>query len=73
MQMTDKDEYADLSHRMLTVTAWNTGVFFISFSFVYRILHSANQMTMRGIQKRHDGRTIPTVHKKLNAPNQRWC
>lgn len=50
LQMAAKEEYADLSHRTLTVTAWDTGVFFMSFSSVYRILRSANLMAMRGIQ-----------------------
>ena len=73
LQMAAKEEYADLSHRILTVTAWDIGVFFVSFSSVYRILRSANQMTMRGIQKQHNGRSIPPVRKELTGPNQRWC
>jgi transposase InsO family protein len=73
LQMAVKEEYADLSHRILTVTAWDTGVFFMSFSSVYRILRSANLMTMRGIQKQHNGRSIPPVRKELTGPNQRWC
>ena len=42
LQMATKEEYADLSHRILAVTAWNLGVFFVSFSSVYRIMRSAN-------------------------------
>ena len=34
LQMAAKEEYADLSHRILAVTAWNLGLFFVSFSSV---------------------------------------
>jgi len=71
--MAKKEEYADLSHRILTVTAWDLGVFFVSFSSVYRILRAHNLMSMRGIQKRHNGRSIPLVRKELTGANQRWC
>jgi putative transposase len=71
--MAKKEEYADLSHRILTVTAWGLGVFFVSFSSVYRILRAHNLMSMRGIQKRHNGRSIPLVRKELTGANQRWC
>ena len=73
LQMAKKEEYADLAHRILTVTAWDLGLFFVSFSSVYRILRSANLMTMRGIQRQHNGRSIPPVRKELTGPNQRWC
>jgi putative transposase len=71
--MAKKEEYADLSHRILTVTAWDLGVFFVSFSSVYRILRAHNLMSMRGIQKGHNGRSIPLVRKELTGANQRWC
>jgi len=73
LQMAKKEEYADLSHRLLAVTAWDLGIFFMSFSSVYRILRSANLMAMRGGQRQHNGRSIPPVRKKLTGPNQRWC
>jgi putative transposase len=28
---------------------------------------------MRGIQRQHNGRSIPPVRKELTGPNQRWC
>ncbi len=59
LQMAKKEEYADLSHRILTVTAWDLGLFFVSFSSVYRILCSASMMAMRGIHRQHNGRSIP--------------
>ena len=48
-------------------------MFFVSFSSVYRILRAHNLMSMRGIQKRHNGRSIPLVRKELTGANQRWC
>jgi len=73
LQMATKEQYADLAHRILAVTAWDLGIFFVSFSSVYRILLSANLMTMRGSQRPHNGRSIPPVRKELTGPNQRWC
>lgn len=73
LNMAIKEEYADLSHRILAVTAWDLGIFFVSFSSVYRILVSANLMRMRGHHGRHNGRSIPPVRKELTGPNQRWC
>ena len=71
--MAKKEEYADLSHRILAVTAWNLSIFFVSFSSVYRILRSAKMITMRGIHKQHNGRSIPPARKEITGPNQRWC
>jgi len=73
LQMAKKEEYVDLSHRILAVTAWDLNMFFVSFSSVYRILRSENLITMRGIQKQHNGRSIPPARKELTGPNQRWC
>ncbi len=73
LQMARKEEYADLSHRILTVTAWDMGLFFVSFSSVYRILCSDNLMSMRGVHKQHNGRSTPPARKEIDGPNQRWC
>jgi transposase InsO family protein len=73
LEMAKKEEYADLAHRVLTVTAWDRGLFFLSFSSVYRILFSARLMVMRGMQRVHNGRSLPPVRKELTGPNQRWC
>jgi len=73
LQMAVKEEYADLSHRILAVTAWDLGLFFVSFSSVYRIMRSENLMLMRGVQRPHNGRSLPPVRKELTGPNQRWC
>ena len=73
LQMAKKEEYVDLSHRILSVTAWDLSLFFVSFSSVYRILRSANMMTMRGIHKPHNGRSIPPNRKEITGPDQRWC
>ncbi len=73
LQMATKEKYADLSHRILAITAWDLGVFFVSFSSVYRIMRAANLMSMRGVQRPHNGRSVPPVRKELTGPNQRWC
>ena len=73
LNMAIKEEYADLSHRILAVTAWDRCSFFVSFSSVYRILRSENLMSMRGPQRYHNGRSIPPIRKEINGPNQRWC
>jgi len=73
LQMAKKEEYADLSHRILAVTAWDLNMFFVSFSSVYRILRSAHMMAMRGIHKPHNGRSIPPDRKEITGANQRWC
>lgn len=72
LQMAIKEDYADISHRVLAVTAWDLGIFFVSFSSVYRVLVSANPMTIRGVQRHHNGRSIPPARKELTGPNQRW-
>ena len=73
LEMAKKEEYADFSHRILAVTAWDLNLFFVSFSSVYRILRSENLIVMRGVQKQHNGRSIPPARKELTGPNQRWC
>jgi hypothetical protein len=73
LQMAKKGQYADLSHRTLAVTAWDLGLFFVSFSSVYRILRAHSLMSMRGIDHRHNGRSLPPARKALTGPNQRWC
>jgi putative transposase len=66
-------EYVDLSHRILAVTAWDKGLFQASFSTVYRVLKERNLMTARGPSRPHNGHSKPPVRKDLTGPNQRWC
>ena len=73
LQMAKSEEYTDLSHRILTVTGWDLGLFFVSFSSVYRIMRSVGLMAMRGNQRRHNGQSLPPTRKELTGPNQRWC
>ena len=73
LQMAKAEQYIDLSHRILAVTAWDEGLFFVSFSSVYRILCSEGLMSIRGKHRHHNGRSLPPVRKKLTGPNQRWC
>lgn len=73
VDLAKKEEYVDLSHRILTVTAWEQNLFFMSFTTVYRILCAAGLMSQRGCCNRHNGRSLPPVRKELTGPNQRWC
>ena len=71
--MAKSQEYVDLSHRILAVTAWEKGLFFASFSSVYRVLKAGDLMTARGPGGPHNGRSLAPVRKELTGPNQRWC
>jgi len=71
--MAVDERYADLSHRTLAVRAWDLGLFFVSFSSVYRILCSEGLMSMRGPHRHHNGRSVPPTRKEITGPNQRWC
>ncbi len=73
LEMAGKEEYADMSHRILTVTAWDKGLFFVSFSTTYRILRSQELTACRGNQRLHNGRSLAPIRKELTGPNQRWC
>jgi putative transposase len=73
LKMAIKEEYADMSHRVLTATAWDLNIFYVSFSSVYRIMRSEGLITMRGVNRHHNGRSLPPVRKALTGPNQRWC
>ncbi len=73
LKMAIKEEYADMSHRILTATAWDLNMFYVSFSSVYRIMRSEGLITMRGVNRHHNGRSLPPVRKTLTGPNQRWC
>jgi hypothetical protein len=71
--MAKEERYADLSHRIPAVTAWDLHLFFVSFSSVYRILRAAYMITMRGMHKPHNGRSLPPVGKAITGANQRRC
>ena len=71
--MARSQEYVDLSHRILAVTAWDQGLFFASFSTVYRVLKAGHLMTARGGGGAHNGHSLAPVRKVLTGPNQRWC
>ena len=71
--LAGSEPYADLSHRMLAVTAWDKGLFQASFSTVYRVLKERNLMRARDPGGRHNGNSKPPVRKALSGPNQRWC
>jgi putative transposase len=68
-----EEAYADLSHRTLAVTAWDEGLFFMSFSSVYRIMSSEGLMAMRGPSGPHNGRSLPPERREITGANQRWC
>jgi len=71
--MARSQEYVDLSHRILAVTACDQGLFQASFSTVYRVLKERNMMTARGPGGAHNGNSKAPVRKDLTGPNQRWC
>jgi transposase InsO family protein len=71
--LAQSQEYVDLSHRTLAVTAWDLGLFQASFSTVYRVLKEQNLMTARGPSRAHNGNSKAPVRKALTGPNQRWC
>ena len=71
--LAQSQEYVDLSHRILTVTAGDQGLFQASFSTVYRVLKERNLMAARGPSRPHNGNSKPPVRKDLTGPNQRWC
>jgi putative transposase len=71
--MARSEEYADLSHRVLALTALEKDLFVASFSSVYRVLKAEHLTTQRGHGGRHNGRSLAPVRKELSAGNQRWC
>ena len=71
--MAKSQEYVDLSHRILAVTACDKGLFQASFSTVYRVLKERNLMTARGPGGARNGNSKAPVRKELTGPNQRWC
>lgn len=73
LSMATEERYADLSHRILAVTAWDLGLFFVSFSSVYRILRSDDLTGIRGPNRHHNGRSQPPARSEITGPNQRWC
>ena len=68
-----REDLADLSHRELTVTAWDQGLVYVSFSTTYRVLRDEGLIGMRGKDRRHNGSSVAPVRKDLTGPNQRWC
>jgi len=73
VELACREDLADLSHRELTVTAWDNGLVYISFSTTYRVLRDSGLMGMRGKERRHNGSSVAPVRKDLTGPNQRWC
>jgi len=73
LEMARQEAYVDMSHRILTVTAWDHGRFFLSFSSTYRILRAAGLAASRRGYHPHNGKSIAPVRKELTGPNQRWC
>ena len=71
--LAQSQEYVDLSHRILAVTAGDKGLFQASFSTVYRVLKDHDLMTARGPGGAHNGNSKAPVRKDLSGPNQRWC
>jgi putative transposase len=73
VSVATSDEYADLSHRILSVTAGDMGLFQASFSTVYRVLVAHDLMQARCPGGAHNGNSKAPIRKELTGPNQRWC
>ena len=71
--MAKSQEYVDMSHRILALTACDKGLFQASFSTVYRVLKDQGLMTPRGPGGPHNANSKAPVRKHLTGPNQRWC
>lgn len=71
--MAQSQEYVDLSHRILAVTAGDKDLFQTSFSTVYRVLKDEGLMTERGPGGPYNGHSKTPVRKDRTGPNQRWC
>jgi putative transposase len=73
LALARSQDYVDLSHRILAVTAWDQGLFQASFSTVYRVLKEHDLMGARAPGGAHNGNSKAPVRKDLTGPNQRWC
>jgi transposase InsO family protein len=73
LALARRTEYADLSHRQLTVLAWERNLVWVSFSTVYRLLREGRLMTVRCQRRLPGGRRQPPERRELTGPNQRWC
>jgi len=71
--LVKSQEYADLPHRILAVSAGDRCLLQASFSKAYRVLQMQNLMTTRGSSRAHNGHSKALVRKELTGPNQRWC
>ena len=63
VSVATSEEYADLSHRILSVTAGDLGLFQASFSTVYRVLVGHNLMHARCPGGAHNGNSKAPVRK----------
>jgi len=70
--MAIHEDFADLSHRTMAVTAWDRGLFYASFSSVYRTLCEAGLMAFRGPHCGHNSHSIAPARREITGPNQRW-
>ena len=73
VETATSEQYADLSHRILAVTAGDLGLFQASFSTVYRVLSAHDLMHARRPGGAHNGNSKAPIRKALTGPNQRWC
>lgn len=73
LAMARNQEYVDLSHRILAVTACDQGLFQASFSTVYRVLQAEGLTAARGPGGPRNGNSKAPIRKELTGPNQRWC
>jgi len=73
LDMARREEFADCSHRTLSLLAGEKQLFYASFSTVYRVLRANDMTAMRGFCRGHNGRSVAPDRPDLTGPNQRWC
>lgn len=66
-----QEAYVDFPRRTLAVTAWDEGLFFVSFSLVYRIMASGSLIIMWGLYGPHNGQSAVPERRGITIANQR--
>lgn len=67
------EEYMDDSHRVLAAKGADNGLFYVSASAVYSIMHENNLTADRSGKSHRNGRGTAPDRPDLTGPNQRWC
>jgi hypothetical protein len=73
VSVATSEQYADLSHRIFSVTAGDLGLLQASFTTVYRLRVAHDLMQARRPGGAHNGNSTAPIRKELTGRNQRWC